>query len=103
MGIKDSESPPPEIEPESEQAYKIRAQRAEWKRGMSFLAEAQRIMVEAEVKRIEEERKLRDLFEVSPYKIRHWKSEDEATGEEAEVTARPIDITDRNKTVEVSA
>jgi hypothetical protein len=58
MGIKDSEALPPGIKPESEQAYEIRTQRAEWKRGMSFLAEAQQIMVEAEVQTIEEEQRV---------------------------------------------
>jgi|MudIll2142460700_1097286.scaffolds.fasta_scaffold423814_2 hypothetical protein len=94
MGIKDSEALPPGIKPESEQAYEIRTQRAEWKRGMSFLAEAQTI---------EEEQRVRGLFEESPYKIRQWKSGDAAIREDAGVIPTPTDIPGKIKTVEVTA
>ena len=103
MGIHDSEALPPGIEPESEQAYEIRTKRAEWKRGMRFLAEAQRIMVEAEVKRIEEEQRVRGLFEESPYKIRQWKSGDAAIREDAGVIPTPTDIPGKIRAVEVIA
>ena len=102
MGIHDSEALPPGIEPESEQAYEIRTKRAEWKRGMSFLAEAQRIMVEAEVKRIEEEQRVRNLFEENPYKIRQWKSRDAATSEDAGLTPTTTDIPGKNRVLEVT-